>query len=1180
MGRLVGESFKEFVDKQLQIRQQTAGSGFDTLRTPQQLQIQNNRNAWLKLASSVRVQTKNEMLVELQKTQPTLTLKDIEDSERTTGESRLKDIGFSKPADFLGNKLATKAVLFNTISTVIPSNKTQEGEGDSGGYSQRSGISTTGQVWNEASSYGLGGKDVGFVPPPGLISAKVDCLNRGSIRKATVELKCYNTFQFELIELLYIRLGYTMILEWGWDKFLNNNNEIQPMGNTLTEDIWFQDYKTYNFRKLTKDVERYRELYSGNYDGFIGKVSNFNWSFEKDGSYSITLTLMSVGDVIESLKVNLPQQVKTEEDIAAIVNGYSTGLQNFPTSMASNVVNNAGSSPLAYDLFTDIMDPKGKRKWWGYGEYLNMYWLLKKDDTDKGLLDAIRGLNDGEGVDVDKFGYYLTFGELLRKINQFCIPNMSGTGMLSIDTDVATNIMAIYPNQISFDPKVALVKPSFTSNISINNSEEMSSTPTGVKTYWSFMKAMNDWVVVEGQDNSITYGQIMNVYLNYDFVSGCLQKDTNDKGDLFLFKFLQNICNGINSALGDIPNLEPILFNDSVITIQDQNKIRGIEQSKFKYLFATKPNFELFGYGLPKEGDTTGKTQSNIVQDFSFKTKIDSSLSSMISIGATANGSSTKNYDATAFSNWNSGLRDQYQFDLKDPKTEDKSKNIEVKPSDNKYKPLTLAQVNEMKAHFMSSTTDTHCGPFRRSNVDSTKFDITFTVHKDVESCPITGNNYSNTEWKEYVDDVIEDLNDRDIVPEVKDLEKFSSNYIRYLIQCFRGKANGILDTNGYYFHLNPEFIKQGKQSFKAYVNIIDNGLYAATGTPSTKIGFIPASLGLTCDGISGIGIYNSLKVRQGFLPAQYPKALDFVISKVNHQIGDNTWSTALETISTPKTKEESLDAFTGGVVDNIVSQQSENFVLLEGDAPRVSLTTSIPLDNTNLSNKWKEDCQNLIYVPQKTEKTQIVLHHTAGVTNAAGDIRGWSEKTFPLATHYHIDRNGFNEHVFPLEYWSKHIAATPGTDRLNKISIGIEIVSLGKLTKTDKGWIAWTGKVIPENEIADPYTVDDNNNIVKMEKGYRYVNKFNVQERFQKYTPEQISTVKSLIIDLKTKFNIPVYLNKTNYKELFPKANSKSKMAMDGQPGIYTHCSYRTDKSDILPQKEILEMLMEIGSL
>ena len=195
---------------------------------------------------------------------------------------------------------------------------------------------------------------------------------------------------------------------------------------------------------------------------------------------------------------------------------------------------------------------------------------------------------------------------------------------------------------------------------------------------------------------------------------------------------------------------------------------KGIEQSSFKEFFTQKPNFELFGYGLPKEGDTTGKTQSNIVQDFSFKTKIDSSLSSMISIGATANGSSTKNYDATAFSNWNSGLRDQYQFDLKDPKTEDKSKNIVVKPSDNIYKPLTLVQINEMKDHFKSSETDTHFGPFRRSKRKSTKFGITFKVHKDVESCPITGNNYSNTEWHEYVEDVIEDINDKALVPEVK----------------------------------------------------------------------------------------------------------------------------------------------------------------------------------------------------------------------------------------------------------------------------------------------------------------------------------------------------------------------------------------------------------------------------
>ena len=33
------------------------------------------------------------------------------------------------------------------------------------------------------------------------------------------EAELKNKFQFELIELVYLRLGYAMMLEWGWDKF-------------------------------------------------------------------------------------------------------------------------------------------------------------------------------------------------------------------------------------------------------------------------------------------------------------------------------------------------------------------------------------------------------------------------------------------------------------------------------------------------------------------------------------------------------------------------------------------------------------------------------------------------------------------------------------------------------------------------------------------------------------------------------------------------------------------------------------------------------------------------------------------------------------------------------------------------------------------------------------------------
>jgi hypothetical protein len=35
------------------------------------------------------------------------------------------------------------------------------------------------------------------------------------------------------------------------------------------------------------------------------KVSNFSWTFNNDGSYDVDLTLISWGDVIESLKTNV-----------------------------------------------------------------------------------------------------------------------------------------------------------------------------------------------------------------------------------------------------------------------------------------------------------------------------------------------------------------------------------------------------------------------------------------------------------------------------------------------------------------------------------------------------------------------------------------------------------------------------------------------------------------------------------------------------------------------------------------------------------------------------------------------------------------------------------------------------------------------------------------------------------
>ena len=404
----------------------------------------------------------------------------------------------------------------------------------------------------------------------------------------------------------------------------------------------------------------------------------------------------------------------------------------------------------------------------------------------------------------------------------------------------------------------------------------------------------------------------------------------------------------------------------------------------------------------------------------------------------------------------------------------------------------------------------------------------------------------------------------------------FSADYVRYLIQGFGGKANTILETRHMYYDLNPDFINAGKKAFKAYVDKIDNEIYSRYGSPSTKIGFIPLDFSLESDGISGIKLYNRLNIRQKLLPRQYPRSVEFLIKNVNHTISDNDWSTELKTLSTPKTAAHSLEKFNFfDVVNDSIAKDSKLFV---NPAFAKSLTTSIDLLNSNSRT-------GLIYDTEETTKTQIVLHHTAGNNTAAGYIAGWQKESYPLATHYIIPRTGQTEQLYEDKYWSNHLGTDlPNNAFLQKHSLAVEISSYGYLTlkKNNQGkrvWQSWSGQEVPDNQVAEPYRISSNGTLEtfvdKVPGGYRgYV-------RFQKYTDGQIKSLETILRGWKNSYpSIPLKLTPENYKEMFPntKTNGEydiSKNASGQVPGLYTHNSYRPDKVDIFPQKELLEMLM-----
>ena len=1206
MARLVGESFETVVKDQIKQRQITAGSGFNnTSRTTEQLLVQNNQNTWLKLGSSVNIIKKEQMLELGLLTNKKLTIDDFKD--RVDGVQRLKDIGITETSRFMGKNLAMKSVLFNSLSDLTPSTYSGEGKDrkktTDGSYNFRAGVNTQqNQIWNSNSAYGLGGNLQGIVPPPGLIDASIESLNRGSIRKAVVNIKAYNKFQFELIELLYIRLGYTMLLEWGNDKFINNKGELQKMGNTLMEDIWFADDDVVNFRGLIRKVNEYHYTYSGNYDGFVGKVSNFNWDFDTDGTYNITLNLISLGDVVESIKVNNPQEIKTEAEIEETLKRYRTktskkdSLNQYEEIKDSPIVTNAGTSGLAYSLFLDLIENTGE-KWWGWNSpYLNLYWALGEDkevnkaipkEPPKTKLKYTGGtqgtyisvanpdhkkwvetygkasstspsikINQGEGVDVDRYSYFLTFGELLKKVQTLCIPRLSGDSMIGIDNEVTTNIMSVYPNQISLDPKVCLVRPNFTDKLSFNNPTEFQKKKNGIRTYYGFIPRMKDWMVTEGNDGLI-YGQTMNIYLNYDFVAQCLAKTTK-KGEIFLYKFLQSICDGINESLGGVPNLEPVIQDDLTLVIQDQNKIRGIETStKFKDNFIESSSIDLYGYSVNNK-----ETTSNIVREFGFKTKIDPSLASMISIGATANGSSTKNYDATAFSSWNSGLKDQYQFDFQDPEEEIRVNN------DSEFAPLTEDEVKRMASKFENSDPDKFIpvGAIRPSfGKDSSKFGYTFKSARDIDKCPVTQDYWWARTWEEYVDICINyKLNQKP----PKRPNAISPSYIKYLIQAFTGKIAGQTNTQQYYFLLNSEFIRMGKSLFKSYVNTIDNNIFVKTGSPSTKIGFIPVSMDLTLDGIGGAKIYQKLNINQEYLPSQYPKALEFIVTKINHKISDNNWETSFSTISVPKTKAEDLSGFLEEDIIESIIIAAENQIKFENLSSELKYTISpgdIELYNPNI--------QELQYFNEVTTKTQIVLHHTAGRRTAEEEIKDWIKEQPHVLTHYIIDRSGLRTYVFDTDYWAYHLGGDNGS-AANKRSISIELVAIGFVTENASGqWIDNYGQEIKEEDTALPYrcTGSGPNDFEVMTEGYRGY------KRYQKYTTEQISELESTLITLNFRHDIEINMNAKQWKAMFPLEGTPNYNI----PGILSHNTFRAsiDKTDIFPQLELLQMLQKFNN-
>ena len=132
---IIGESFEDYVQDQIYTRQILHGK---KNRSNKDLSILSNQNAWIKMASSVEIVsglTKEKLEKE---TSEKVTDKEFESYSKGWGEDKLKGIGLTNTDRFMGNELAKKAVLFNGLSEVVPTEKNDSGVTTrKGNYKQR-----------------------------------------------------------------------------------------------------------------------------------------------------------------------------------------------------------------------------------------------------------------------------------------------------------------------------------------------------------------------------------------------------------------------------------------------------------------------------------------------------------------------------------------------------------------------------------------------------------------------------------------------------------------------------------------------------------------------------------------------------------------------------------------------------------------------------------------------------------------------------------------------------------------------------------------------------------------------------------------------------------------------------------------------------------------------------------
>ena len=142
---------------------------------------------------------------------------------------------------------------------------------------------------------------LGYKPMPGIINLSVGTGGRWqSLLEGSFDYMAYDVDQLDVVNKLYMSLGVHLLIEWGHIPYINSDGVVDTGKQILPLNVF--DFN--NRRDILKAISQKTRNLAGNYGAILGRVSNFDYTANPDGSYSCNTRVMGPGGMVDSLKVN------------------------------------------------------------------------------------------------------------------------------------------------------------------------------------------------------------------------------------------------------------------------------------------------------------------------------------------------------------------------------------------------------------------------------------------------------------------------------------------------------------------------------------------------------------------------------------------------------------------------------------------------------------------------------------------------------------------------------------------------------------------------------------------------------------------------------------------------------------------------------------------------------------